>query len=80
MLRIGSAGSDVRDLQQCLNFVVPLVPALATDGQFGPKTNARVVTFQQQGGLSPDGIVGPLTGKALARTVLYQLGLAGRGV
>lgn len=38
---------------------------LDVDGQFGPRTLKVVQTFQRQNGLLPDGIVGPVTQKAL---------------
>lgn len=40
---------------------------LAADGQFGPKTEAAVIQFQQSCGLAADGIVGPKTWHALLR-------------
>ena len=73
MIRIGSTGKDVRDIQQLLNFTLPLQPLLAVDGIFGPKTNQRVVAFQKQSGLMADGIVGPMTGNSLVTTVLKSL-------
>ena len=73
MLRIGSSGPTVRDLQESLNTAVPLQPLLALDGIFGPKTNQRVLTFQKQGGLVADGIVGPMTSKALVAAVITVL-------
>jgi peptidoglycan hydrolase-like protein with peptidoglycan-binding domain len=36
------------------------------DGTFGPQTQSAVVAFQQEQGLAPDGVVGPLTSSALA--------------
>ena len=39
------------------------------DGTFGPQTEAAVVAFQQDNGLSPDGIVGPETASALNAAV-----------
>ncbi|MCB1795396.1 MAG: peptidoglycan-binding protein [Candidatus Competibacteraceae bacterium] len=74
MLSIGSSGQSVRNLQETLNLIVPSQPLLVVDGLFGPKTNARVVTFQKQAGLVADGIVGPKTGKALVRSVLTRVG------
>lgn len=73
MIRIGSTGNDVRDVQQLLNFTLPFQPLLAVDGIFGPKTNQRVVAFQKQNGLMADGIVGPMTGKTLVGTVLQKV-------
>ena len=73
MLKVGSSGQDVRDLQEMLNLAVLLQPLLTVDGVFGPKTNARVVLFQRQAKLVPDGIVGPKTSKALVGAVLAAL-------
>jgi peptidoglycan L-alanyl-D-glutamate endopeptidase CwlK len=39
------------------------------DGHFGPATEAGVMGFQRSNGLLPDGIVGPLTWKALVPDV-----------
>lgn len=65
LLRQGSRGNDVRLVQEMLNNIArvfPIIPGnLATDGIFGPLTNASVVAFQNFFGLVPDGIVGPLT-------------------
>ncbi len=74
MLSIGSSGQGVRNLQETLNVIVPSQPLLAVDGLFGPKTNARVVTFQRQAGLVADGVVGPKTGKALVSSVFTRIG------
>ena len=68
-LTVGSSGPNVKSVQEMLNFVGSSQPLLAVDGSFGPKTRARVVKFQQVAKLSPDGIVGPLTSKALMSAV-----------
>jgi peptidoglycan hydrolase-like protein with peptidoglycan-binding domain len=73
LLKRGMSGPKVRDLQVMLNLQVPSLPLLEVDGIFGPKTYARVVMFQNQAGLVPDGIVGPFTTKALVGTVLTAL-------
>lgn len=39
--------------------------SVSIDGQFGPKTNAAVLSFQKGSGLQVDGEVGPLTWTAL---------------
>jgi len=57
MLRVGSTGPAVAELQQKLG--------VAADGQFGPKTHAAVIAFQQSSGLGADGVVGPMTWSAL---------------
>lgn len=70
LLKMGSVSDDVRNLQGMLNLVSTTPPPLQTDGVFGPKTQARVVQFQINSRLTPDGIVGPVTGKALVAAVL----------
>jgi hypothetical protein len=76
-LGLGSSGRDVIDLQTRLNAAgsvtacesrdggcVPPSP-LNLDGQFGPKTLARVQELQRNLAVPPDGIVGPQTWKKL---------------
>ena len=76
-LSLGSSGRDVIDLQTHLNAsssetacaspavgCAPPTP-LNVDGQFGPKTLARVQEFQRNNAIPPDGIVGPQTWKKL---------------
>ena len=62
-LRNGSSGPQVEELQKMLKDAGfdpgPL------DGQFGPKTRAAVLAFQQAKGIAVDGIVGPQTKAAL---------------
>jgi hypothetical protein len=70
MIRSGSTGPAVEELQQKLN-ADGASPPLAVDGIFGPLTRGATVAFQQKYSLSPDGIVGPITwGK------IDELGLA----
>lgn len=57
MLRRGDTGEAVRTLQGKIS--VPI------DGNFGPKTEAAVKSFQTANGLVADGLVGPATWKAL---------------
>jgi peptidoglycan hydrolase-like protein with peptidoglycan-binding domain len=63
-LRWGSTGDDVAKLQQTLAelgfYSGPI------DGSFGPLTRSAVMAFQRANGLTPDGIVGPITWSALA--------------
>lgn len=72
ILEIGSTGTEVRKLQQNMNRVFPAYSKLVVDGIFGNATANVVKEFQRRAGLTPDGIVGPLTRAALAR---YGAGL-----
>jgi peptidoglycan hydrolase-like protein with peptidoglycan-binding domain len=40
---------------------------LEVDGSIGPKTKSAIITFQRSRGLTADGVVGPLTERALAQ-------------
>ncbi len=65
-LRVWSQGANVKLLQEGLNQAAPhLVPPLTTDGIFGAKTLARVREFQGFAKITPDGVVGPDTWRAL---------------
>ncbi len=68
VLRLGSTGECVAALQRMLN-AHGASPALATDGQFGPLTEAAVRSYQASAGLEEDGIVGPATHAALTEAV-----------
>ncbi len=57
-LRVGSAGTQVANLQACLK--------ITADGAFGPMTKSAVMSFQASKGLVADGVVGPATGSAVA--------------
>ncbi len=71
-LKMGSTGSQVMELQKALNakgFVVSstgLGSAGMESTYFGAKTKAAVMAFQAAKGLTADGVVGPMTGAALA--------------
>ncbi len=60
-LRIGSAGEQVRQLQDSLNLLPTALQRLKADGQFGSRTQGRVMEFQRANALSPDGVVGEIT-------------------
>ena len=62
-LRKGDKGPQVTQLQELLN-ADPRYPT-KVDGIFGGDTLASVRAFQHDHGLTPDGIVGPLTWAAL---------------
>lgn len=59
----GATGDAVKRLQRALRRTPNL--GVVVDGNFGPRTKAAVIAFQQGAGLTPDGIVGPLTWAAL---------------
>lgn len=63
LLRLGSTGSDVVQLQTELNYLGYNVGT--ADGIFGTKTKTGVIAFQTAESLSADGIVGPITANAL---------------
>lgn len=58
MLRQGSKGANVRELQKLL---VRLGYSLNVDGDFGPSTERAVKAFQQRAKLEVDGVVGQKT-------------------
>lgn len=64
-VRQGSTGSAVQALQVQL---VKHGASVATDGDFGPGTDAAVRSFQSAHGLGADGIVGPATWQELLGT------------
>ncbi len=55
----GDSGEGVRKLQERLNERMGL--NIATDGKYGPLTEASVLLYQHQNGLKTDGIAGPNT-------------------
>lgn len=61
-LRLGDSGDEVKTLQMKLNKVGA---NLLVDGQFGPRTEQAVRTFQTVKNITPDGVVGPETWAAL---------------
>ena len=64
-LKLGSAGEDVRTIQQELNRIgknYPAIPTISsTDGIFGQQTQRAVTKFQEIFNLTPDGAVGRTT-------------------
>lgn len=65
-LALGVHGRDVQALQSGLNRAFPAYSRLATDGRYGPKTEAVVKEFQRRTHLKVDGRVGPQTRANLA--------------
>ena len=59
-LQEGSRGEAVRQMQEQLNAIADVyyvVPGIAADGVYGPRTAEAVRAFQQQFDLTPNGIV-----------------------
>jgi putative chitinase len=63
VLKQGSSGPDVKDLQQKLKDLG--FDPNGVDGHFGPGTTKAVTAFQQSKGLQADGVAGPATLAAL---------------
>ncbi|MBQ9941003.1 MAG: peptidoglycan-binding protein [Clostridia bacterium] len=66
----GQAGTNVRYIQRILNEISKTytsIPSVTVDGEFGPSTQRAVIRFQQQFGLSADGVVGRNTWNELNR-------------
>ena len=63
VLRTGSKGQDVKDLQSRLAGLGYYTGEI--DGEFGPGTKEAVTAFQKANGLEADGIVGEETSKLL---------------
>ena len=74
MLRKGSTGDDVRDVQDKLNTVGH--DCGAADGIFGAKTEGAVRAFQGSANLGADGIFGPKTDQSL-RTAYIKSSIGG---
>ena len=79
VLRPGSSGPFVRDLQLALNNRLNPSPNLIVNGLISPQTQAALRSFQRANWLEEDGIAGPCTLDALydtetTRPVLHSLG------
>lgn len=61
LLKTGSKGQAVKDLQSRLNDMLPANRQLVPDGVFGAATAAVIRAFQRLNRLSPDAVVGPKT-------------------
>lgn len=73
VLRQGSRGNDVLQLQFLLNYIAqfyPTVPSVSQDSVFGANTASAVRSFQRQFGLTQDGVVGRATWNKLYQ--VYQ--------
>jgi peptidoglycan hydrolase-like protein with peptidoglycan-binding domain len=62
MLRLGSKGAGVREIQVLLTRAGHSVPA---DGDFGPATDRALRSFQDENSLTIDGVAGPQTMRKL---------------
>ncbi len=76
VLRLGSTGAAVVAWQKQLNRWLRLkhLKPVAADGAFGPGTQAATQALQRAASLTPDGVVGPATRKALAKALLVFKG------
>jgi len=61
LVRVGSRGAQVMELQQCLA-ELGNNPESNIDGIFGNVTKTAVMSFQASKGIMVDGIIGPVTG------------------
>ncbi|MDZ4392370.1 peptidoglycan-binding protein [Cypionkella sp.] len=68
ILRPGSSGQFVRDLQLALNNRLNPSPNLIVNGLYTPQTERAVLAFQRSNWLEMDGIAGPCTLDALHGT------------
>jgi peptidoglycan hydrolase-like protein with peptidoglycan-binding domain len=57
----------VRKAQEALENADTYIGEAGADGEFGPETERGVKRVQRRFGLKPDGLIGPKTGKVLAR-------------
>lgn len=74
-LRLGSAGEDVKFLQEqlaTLGYKDLHGQQLEADHSFGPDTRAAVQEFQRDHHLKPDGVVGTITQSALSKQIQSQ--------
>lgn len=72
-IRLGSSGEDVRIMQEYLSRIsdsYTIIPKVAVTGYFGPETQEAVLAFQNEFGIVPSGLIGPITWYGIAR--LYQ--------
>lgn len=73
ILRQGSRGPDVVELQRALNQHLRPSPNLNTNGVFGTRTRQAVFTVQSQNWLVQDGEVGACTWAILRQTERYEI-------
>lgn len=73
LLRLGSSGIDVVELQTKLNYLG--YDVTKADGFFGSLTQKGVINFQTAQGLKADGLVGPITAITLNNTYAAKIHL-----
>mgnify|MGYP004516020121 CR=1 FL=1 len=76
VLKIGSQGKKVTELQEYINKVSIIFPAVSKveiNGIFNDKTYESVTTFQRMFNLQSDGIVGEITWNALYNASLGKM-------
>ena len=69
LLRLGSQGEDVMQVQEFINYIAqtfPEIPQVPVNGVFGNQTQAAVLAFQRMEGIEESGAVGAITWTALA--------------
>jgi hypothetical protein len=66
-LRAGDEGAAVRTLQRALRRLG--YSAVTVDGDYGAKTEGAVIAFQRAHDLTADGVVGPVTARAMNRAL-----------
>lgn len=74
-LRLGSRGDNVRIMQNYLNSIArvfPAIPSVTADGVFGTNTQSAVTAFQSLFGLTADGVIGVNTWNKIL-DVFYSL-------
>lgn len=69
MLRMGSTGPKVRELQAML---IRLGYPVKVDGDYGPSTKAAVMQFQKANGIEVDGVAGPETQRVLSAVPRFE--------
>ena len=76
-LKLNSKGTDVRNLQQDLTTLGYYWAEIT--GNFGAKTETAVKRFQEENGLTADGVAGPKTLNAIAAAVARKGGTPASG-
>ena len=69
LLKNGSVGADVKQLQEALIRLGISCGDYGADGEFGDCTEMAVIAYQKQHALEPDGEYGPLTHAALMQAL-----------